>query len=312
MSRQKGEPIHGWIAVDKPSGITAAAVVSRVKRALNAAKVGHGGTLDPLATGILPIALGEATKTVNFAMDGRKTYQFELIWGVGTDTDDSDGKVIATSDVRPARAQIEAALPTFTGSIQQVPPDYSAIKVDGKRAYDLARAGETLVLAARTVVVTRFSLLSTDQELAADPERAKFEVDCGKGTYIRALVRDLAKVLGTLGHIAVLRRTRCGPFGQERAISLENLEALGHKTAASEHLLPVATVLDDIPALALTVEEARRMSLGQSIALWPVAKRSPLIGLEPGDAVQARCGDKLVAVAEVGNGTVRPVRVMNL
>ncbi len=306
MGRQKGEPIHGWIAVDKPSGMTSATVVARVKRAMNAAKVGHGGTLDPLATGILPIALGEATKTVNFAMDGRKTYQFEVIWGAGTDTDDSEGKIIATAPGRPSAAEIEAALPTFTGSIQQVPPDYSAIKVGGKRAYDLAREGETVTLQARTVVVTRFSLLS------AGPETAKFEVDCGKGTYIRALVRDLAKALGTLGHISALRRTRCGPFGQERAISLDNLEALGHKTAASEHLLPVATVLDDIPALALTAEEARRMSLGQSIALWPVAKRSPLTGLEPGDAVQAKCGDKLVAVAEVGNGMVRPVRVMNL
>jgi tRNA pseudouridine55 synthase len=306
MRGRKGDPINGWIAVDKPSGITAAAVVSRVKRSMNAAKVGHGGTLDPLATGILPIALGEATKTVNFAMDGAKTYQFEITWGAATDTDDSDGKVIATSEIRPNRAEIEAALPQFTGSIQQVPPDYSAIKVGGKRAYDLARQGETLVLQARTVVVRRFALESLDAD------RAQFEVDCGKGTYIRALVRDLAKVLGTYGHISILRRTRCGPFGQERAISLENLEALGHKAAASEHLLPVTTVLDDIPALALTAEEARRMSLGQSIALWPVAKRSPLTGLEPGDAVQAKCGDKLVAVAEVGNGMVRPVRVMNL
>ena len=306
MRRQKGEAIHGWIAVDKPSGMTAATVVSRVKRAMNAAKVGHGGTLDPLATGILPIALGEATKTVNFAMDGRKAYQFEVIWGAGTDTDDSDGQVVATAPGRPAAAEIEAALPAFTGSIQQVPPDYSAIKVNGKRAYDMAREGEILTLQARTVHVTRFSLLF------AGPDTAKFEVDCGKGTYIRALVRDLAKALGTLGHISALRRTRCGPFSEERAISLANLEALGHKTAASEYLLPVATVLDDIPALALTVEEARRMSLGQSIALWPVAKRSPLTGLEPGDAVQAKCGDKLVAVAEVGNGMVRPVRVMNL
>ncbi len=307
MGRRKGDVINGWIAVDKPSGITAATVVSRVKRALNAAKVGHGGTLDPLATGILPIALGEATKTVNFAMDGAKTYRFEVTWGAGTDTDDSDGKVIATSPNRPTKAEIEAALPAFTGDIQQIPPDYSAIKVDGERAYDMARRGEALTLAARTVRVKRFVL-----ESMTDSDHAQFEVDCGKGTYIRALVRDLAKVLGTLGHISVLRRTRCGPFGQERAISLENLEALGHKAAASEHLLPVATVLDDIPALALTAEEARRMSLGQSIALWPVAKRSPLTGLEPGDAVQAKCGDKLVAVAEVGNGMVRPVRVMNL
>ena len=306
MSRRRGEPIHGWIAVDKPSGPTAAAVVSRIKRSMNADKVGHGGTLDPLATGILPIALGEATKTVAFAMDGRKTYEFEVIWGVQTDTDDGDGQPIATAPGRPDRTGIEVALPTFTGSIQQVPPDYSAIKVAGKRAYDLARKGETLALEARTVRVDRFSLLE------AGPERAKFVVECGKGTYIRALVRDLARHLGTLGHISVLRRTRCGPFGLERAISLEMLESLGHKAAASEYLLPVATVLDDIPALALTAEEARRMRLGQSIALWPVAKRSPLSGLSPGDAVQVLCGETLVAVAEVGEGMVRPVRVMNL
>ncbi len=306
MGRRKGEPIHGWIAVDKPTGLTAATVVARIKRSMNAEKVGHGGTLDPLATGLLPIALGEATKTVAFAMDGRKTYQFELVWGVQTDTDDSDGQQIATAEGRPGRAEIEAALPIFTGSIQQVPPDYSAIKVAGKRAYDLARKGETLALEARTVRVDRFSLLESG------PERAKFEVDCGKGTYIRALVRDLARHLGTLGHISVLRRTRCGPFGLEGAISLEMLESLGHKAAASEYLLPVATVLDDIPALALTAEEARRMRQGQSIALWPVAKRSPLSGLTPGDAVQVKCGETLVAVAEVGEGMVRPVRVMNL
>lgn len=306
MGRRKGEPIHGWIAVDKPAGLTAATVVSRIKRSMSAEKVGHGGTLDPLATGLLPIALGEATKTVSFAMDGRKTYQCEVVWGVQTDTDDSDGQAIATAQGRPDRAQIEAALPAFTGTIQQVPPDYSAIKVAGRRAYDLARQGETLALEARNVRIDRFSLL----EVA--PERAKFEVECGKGTYIRALVRDLARHLGTLGHISALRRTRCGPFGLQGAISLEMLESLGHKAAASEYLLPVATVLDDIPALALTAEEARRMRQGQSIALWPVAKRSPLIGLEPGDAVQVTCGDTLIAVAEVGEGMVRPVRVMNL
>ncbi len=306
MGRRKGEPIHGWIAVDKPSGLTAATVVSRIKRSMNAEKVGHGGTLDPLATGILPIALGEATKTVSFAMDGRKTYRFEVIWGAQTDTDDSDGQVIGTAEGRPGSAEIIAALPAFTGAIQQVPPDYSAIKVAGKRAYALARQGETLTLEARTVQVDRFSLLQSG------PERANFEVECGKGTYIRALVRDLALTLGTLGHISALRRMRCGPFGLERAISLEMLESLGHKAAASEYLLPVATVLDDIPALALTAEEARRMRQGQSIALWPVAKRSPLSGLEPGDAVQVRYGDTLIAVAEVGEGMVRPVRVMNL
>ena len=304
--KQTGTPIHGWISVDKPTGISAAAVVARVKRALNAAKVGHGGTLDPLATGILPIALGEATKTVNYAMDGAKTYTFEVTWGAATATDDSEGAVIATSPVRPTAEAITAALPAFTGIIQQVPPIYSAIKVDGQRAYAMARRDEEVVLAARPVHVTSFALTGTP-----DADHASFEVGCGKGTYIRALVRDLAQALGTVGHISQLRRTRCGPFSENGAISLANLEALGHNAAQSAFLLPVTTVLDDIPALALTAEEARRVSLGQAIALWPVAKRSPLTGLTPGMAVQAKCGDKLIAVAEVGDGMVRPVRVMN-
>jgi tRNA pseudouridine55 synthase len=301
-----GVPVHGWLAIDKPTGITAAKVVARVKRALNALKAGHGGTLDPLATGILPIALGEATKTASFAMDSSKTYTFEVTWGAATDTDDSDGTVIRTSEKRPEKADIEAMLPRFMGLIEQVPPDYSAIKVDGQRAYDLARAKEQLNLAARTVDVRRFALTAI-----LDPDHATFVVDCGKGTYIRALVRDLAQALGTEGHISVLRRTRCGAFNEKGAISLENLEALGHKAAASEYLLPVKTVLDDIPALALTEEEARRMSLGQAIALWPVVKRKPLTGLEEGQTVQAVCGERLIAVAEVGNGMVRPVRVLN-
>jgi len=304
--KPRGRPLHGWIAIDKPGGVTAAAVVARVRRALDAAKAGHSGTLDPLATGILPIALGEATKTVSFAMDQHKTYEFEVTWGASTDTDDSDGQVTATSGERPNAAAIGAALPAFTGVIQQVPPDYSAIKVGGQRAYDLARRKETLELVARPVQIDAFTLLSV-----LDSDRARFRVDCGKGTYIRALVRDLALTLGTYGHISALRRTRSGPFSEKWAISLENLEALGHKAADSEYLLPVGTVLDDIPALALTEEEARRMTLGQAIALWPVVKRNPQQGLEQGTAVQVLCGDKLIAVAEVGNGMVRPVRVLN-
>jgi tRNA pseudouridine55 synthase len=308
--KAKGQFIHGWIAVDKPSGMTAATVVARVKRALDAAKAGHGGTLDPLATGILPLCLGEATKTVNYAMDSAKTYEFEVIWGIATDTDDSDGTAIETSDVRPAPEAIRAALPAFTGVIQQIPPDYSAIKVGGRRAYDMARKKEVVELAARPVHVHSFTLLESPLE-PVDPDRARFRVDCGKGTYIRALVRDLGRALGTLGHISVLRRTRCGVFAENRAISLENLEALGHKAAASEYLLPIGTVLDDIPALALTEEEARRMTLGQSLALWPVVKRNPVAGLEDGTAVQVLCGEKLIAVGEVGNGMIRPVRVLN-
>jgi len=262
--------------------------------------------LDPLATGILPICLGEATKTVNFAMNGRKTYEFEVKWGEKTDTDDSEGTVTASSYTRPAIGAITAALPAFIGQIEQVPPDYSAVKVNGQRAYDLARTSQPLALSAKIVTVHEFEFLE-----AIDSDRARFRVNCGKGTYVRALVRDLATALGTLGHITVLRRTRCGPFSENHAISLEKLEALGHKAAASEYLLPVKTVLDDIPALALTEEEARRMTLGQTVALWPVVKRSTVSGLEQGAAVQALCGERLIAVAEVGNGIVRPVRVLN-
>jgi tRNA pseudouridine55 synthase len=309
--KAKGRPISGWIVVDKPPGMTSATVVAKVKRALDAAKVGHGGTLDPLATGILPLALGEATKTVSFAMDGSKTYEFEVTWGAKTDTDDSEGQTTAVSPSRPTIEAIKAALPGFLGHIQQIPPDYSAIKVAGRRAYDLARENEAVELAPRTVHVHSFTFLS-----APDADHALFRVDCGKGTYIRALVRDLGQLLGCLGHISVLRRTRCGPFSEKGAISLDKLEALGHKAADSEVLLPVKTVLDDIPALALTAEEARRMTLGQAVSLWPIVKRTPLVGsngtgLEQGTAVQALCGDKLIAVAEVGNGMVRPVRVLN-
>ena len=307
MGRKKtGQPIHGWIAVDKPAGITSAGVVARVKRALDAAKVGHGGTLDPLATGLLPIALGEATKTVSFAMDGSKTYEFEIAWGAETSTDDCEGEVTRTAPGRPTAAAIAEALPVFTGSIMQVPPVYSAVKVAGERAYARARRDEVVTLEPRPVSVTRFALAGLP-----DGDHACFEVDCGKGTYIRALVRDLARTLGTAGHISRLRRTRCGPFIAKTAIPLAMLEALGHKAAHSEHLRPVATVLDDIPALAVTDEEARRVGLGQAISLWPMAKRSPLTGLTPGTTVQVICREKLIAVAEVGDGMVRPVRVLN-
>ncbi len=269
--------------------------------------MGHAGTLDPLATGILPIALGEATKTASFAVDTAKIYTFEATWGAATNTDDREGQVTATHAHRPDEAAIRQALPAFTGTIQQVPPAYSAIKVNGERAYVLARQGEDVDLAPRAVTVTRFELTAMP-----DADHARFEVGCGKGTYIRSLVRDLAQALGTLGHISELRRTRCGVFSEKGAISLADLETLGHKAADSAYLLPVETVLDDIPALALTHEEARRVSLGQAIALWPVARRTPLTGLVCGMPVQARCGDKLIAVAEVGDGMVRPVRVMNL
>ncbi len=305
--KRRGRPIHGWLALDKPSGLTSTQALGKARRLLDAAKAGHGGTLDPLATGILPIAFGEATKTVSFAMDAPKSYRFEVKWGATTDTDDRDGEILASSDVRPDPDAIDAALTAFTGEIEQVPPRYSAIKIDGQRAYDLARANKDVTLKSKIVRIDRFQRTGY-----FGPDRTEFTVDCGKGTYIRALVRDLAKSLGTCAHIAELRRTRCGPFDETVAISLDKLEALGHKAADSKVLQPVATVLDDIPALALTEEEAHRMSHGQSISLFAVARRSPISGLTPGTAVQAVCGERLVAVATIADGLVKPMRVLNI
>lgn len=309
--KRKGQAISGWLALDKPKGLTSTQALGKARRFLDASKAGHGGTLDPLATGILPIAFGEATKTVSFAMESHKTYRFELKWGVATATDDEEGEVVAQSDVRPTLDKVDAALSDFIGEIQQIPPKYSAIKVDGKRAYDLARENQEVVLKARTVRVDRFERIESGFEACSDTDRAVFEVDCGKGTYIRALARDLALSLGTVAHITELRRTRCGAFDENMAISLDKLEALGHKAAGSGALLPVATVLDDIPALALTEEEARRLSHGQSVSLFAVANRTPVSGLTPGAAVQAVCGDRLIAVATVADGLVKPVRVLN-
>lgn len=306
MGKRRGQPVHGWLNIDKPEGLTSAAVVARVRKLLNAAKAGHAGTLDPLATGVIPIALGEATKTVSFAMDGDKTYEFAAVWGAATDTDDREGKVIATSDVRPTREAIKAALPRFVGDITQIPPIFSAIKVDGERAYDLARGGEAVDLKPRQVFVYSFDLIEENGS-----ENDRFRVHCGKGTYIRALIRDLAKSLGTVAHIGALRRTKCGVFSDSDAISLDKWEALGHSPAALAYLRPVRTVLDDIPALALTPQEAHRLRHGQSLALFPVAQRNPQAKLAQGIPVQAVLGDELVAIAEVGNGMLKPVRVMS-
>lgn len=305
MGKRRGQPIHGWLAIDKPEGVTSAAVVARVRKLLNAAKAGHAGTLDPLATGLVPIALGEATKTVSFAMDSNKVYEFTAVWGQATDTDDREGKVIATSDVRPTREALLAALPAFVGEIDQVPPIYSAIKVDGERAYDLARDGEDVVLKSRKVSVYSFDLIEQNGS-----ENDHFRVHCGKGTYIRALIRDLAKAVGTVAHIGTLRRTVCGAFSEIDSISLDKWEALGHSPAALAHLKPIRTVLDDIPALALTDQEAHRLRHGQSLALFPLAQRNPQAKLTQGIPVQAVLGETLVALAEVGNGMLRPLRVM--
>ncbi len=305
--RKRGDLINGWLAVDKPLGMTSTQVVGAVRRIFNAQKAGHGGTLDPLATGVLPVALGEATKTVPYVMDGTKVYTFTVRWGEETTTDDREGTVTETSAVRPDRAAIEAALPAFLGELSQVPPRFSAVKVDGQRAYDLARSGEDVQLTARIVRIDAFDLV--DQP---DADHASFRVVAGKGTYIRSLARDLSRALGTVGHVAALRRVACGPFREEDAISLDKLNNLGHSAAPMEFLLPIETALDDIPALALTEEEARRLSSGLPVSLLRVATRTPLSSVAAGDTVCAMAEGRLVAVARIEGGEIRPVRVMNL
>ena len=304
--RRKGKSIDGWLAIDKSAGMTSAHVVAVVRRLTNAAKVGHGGTLDPLATGVLPIALGEATKTVSYTMAHAKRYRFTVRWGEARATDDADGEVTATSPNRPGRAQIEAALPAFIGEIAQIPPDYSAVKVEGQRAYTIARAKGSLDLAPRPVRIDEFRLIETP-----DADHAVFEVASGKGVYMRALARDLARVLGTLGHVSSLRRLAVGPLGEKDAISLDCLAALMHSARLAEALRPVAIVLDDIPALVLTEFEARRLRQGQPVAALPVVGRSPQADIFQGACVRAMSGGRLVALAEVHGGEIRPVRVIN-
>jgi tRNA pseudouridine55 synthase len=303
---RRGQAVHGWLVLDKPEGMTSSRAVSAAKRLLDAAKAGHGGTLDPLATGVLPIALGEATKTVPWVMAGRKTYRFTLAWGEARDTDDAQGKVTATSPVRPSRPAIDAVLPRFIGTIRQRPPAFSALKLGGERAYDLAREGTAVTLPPRPIEILRLACLG---ELDAD--RAEFEAEVGKGTYIRALARDLGEALGTVAHITALRRLAVGRYRAEAAISLDNLAALGHSAAVSGHLLPIETALDDIPALALSEEEAHRLRCGQAVTPLRPSDRARIDQLGDGATVCATTGGKLVAVAAIAAGGIRPVRVLN-
>lgn len=291
--------MHGWLVIDKPQCITSARVVAAVKRSTGA-KVGHAGTLDPLATGVLPLALGEATKTVRFAMGGCKRYRFRVRWGIATDTDDREGAVVAETAARPDAAAIAAALPRFIGTILQRPPPYSAIKVAGRRAYALARAGTPPELRPRPVEIPELTLVG-----APDPDHADFDATVGEGTYIRALARDLAEVLGTLGHIACLRRLSVGRFTETQAISLDSALALGHSLAASEHLLPIETALDDIPAFAVTAEEAARLRHGQRVI--PEGACDEIVD---GTLCGAWLERRVVALARLEAGALRPVRII--
>ncbi|WP_417476618.1 tRNA pseudouridine(55) synthase TruB [Maricaulis sp.] len=313
--KNKGQDIHGWVILDKPYDMTSTQAVSAVRRIFDANKAGHAGTLDPLATGILPIALGEATKTVPFTMEGAKVYRFTVKWGERTDTLDAEGKVIATSGVRPQRSAIEAVLPDFTGEIQQIPPIYSAIRVNGERAYDLARDGEEVELEARTIRIDALELVD-----CPDPDHAVFEMRCGKGSYVRAMARDLAHALGSEGHVVALRRLVVGGFVEAESTTLDGLREMAHKDAASEALLPVQTALDDIPALAISGEEASNLKLGRSIVLLPrqaqelKALRRPLMiaGKDCSFMALATLDGQAVALGEARAGRFQPVRVFNL
>lgn len=306
--RKKGQPVHGWVNLDKPYDFGSTQAVGKIRWLFDAQKAGHAGTLDPLATGILPIALGEATKTVSFLVDADKTYRFILEWGRSTASFDREGATTAESDVRPTREEVEAQLGQFIGEIEQVPPQFSAVKVDGERAYDLARDGVEFELKGRPVTIHDLRVVSVP-----DADHIELEMDCGKGTYVRAVARDLAAALGACAHVSSLRRTRVGPFGEDSAITLEKLEDLSHNAGLPEALLPVATALDDIPALAVTAEDAFRLAQGRSIVLLPrqvEALREQLFG--GSRTVCAMEGDRLVALAEMRAGSLNPVRVFQL
>lgn len=265
MNTSSTKPVvHGWLILDKPLGLTSTQSLGKVRKLLGGKKAGHGGTLDPLATGILPLAFGEATKLIPYVIDGDKEYEFTVKFGEQTATDDTEGQVIATSPNRPSEAALNKALGQFIGPIQQTPPAYSAIKLEGERAYDIARSGGQPALGPRQVMVYSLDLIATP-----DSDHAIFHVNCGKGFYVRSLARDLALALGTYGHISYLRRTRVGPFGLNQAISLEKLEDLAHNGAAKTALLALQAALDDIPGLQLTDSEAQRLRTGQSLLIRP-------------------------------------------
>jgi tRNA pseudouridine55 synthase len=299
--------VNGWLVLDKPIGMTSTHAVSVVKRLFAAKRAGHAGTLDPLASGCLPIALGEATKTVPFVMDGRKTYEFTVRWGEERDTDDAEGRVVESRPARPTAEAIRALLPRFTGTIAQVPPRFSALKIEGERAYDLAREGKAVELAARPVDIHRLEFVAMP-----DPEHTVLAAECGKGTYVRALARDLGRELNCLGHVVALRRTAVGSFTQDCAVTLEALQAASSAApdpgaiAATALLLPVEAGLAALPALAVSRADAGRLARGQTVLLR--GRDAPMMG----GYVAVSAQGALVALAEVEKGELRPRRIFNL
>jgi tRNA pseudouridine55 synthase len=298
MSKKRSDRVvvDGWVALDKPVGLTSTQAVSRLKRIYNAQKAGHAGTLDPLASGILPVAFGEATKTVPFVQDGEKAYRFTVLWGVETDTDDSDGRAMRESAVRPERAAIEALLPQFVGEIMQTPPQFSAIKIAGERAYDIAREGELVDLKPRAVKIRSLTLID------ASRDDATFVMECGKGAYVRALARDLGRILGCFGHVTALRRTRVGPFLEEDAYTLDEIET---QNMAAEALLSVEAGLAELPCVIVDRDTAARLRRGGSVILR--GRDAPHEGI-----VYAACGGVPVAFGEIIQGALAPARVFNL
>ena len=309
MARKKrGDPVHGWVNLDKPVELGSTEAVSRIRRLFNAQKAGHAGTLDPLASGVLPIALGEATKTVPFLMDAQKVYRFTVRWGISTASVDREGEVTARSDVRPSVEAVRAALPAFSGEIQQVPPIFSAIRVDGQRAYDLAREGVEVELKARPVTIHEIAVSN-----APDADHVEITARTGKGVYVRSLARDLAVMLGAEGHVSALRRERVGPFTAENAVTLEMLEDLAYRGAALEGLLPVATALDDIPDLAVTGSDAFSLRQGRPIVLLPRQVETLKDRLKSGSRTVSAFEDgTLVALCQMRAGRLEPDRVFNL
>lgn len=305
--KTKGRPVSGWLILDKPAHLGSTDAVSRIKRLFDAAKAGHAGTLDPLASGMLPIALGDATKTVPYVMEGAKTYRFTVTWGQERAGDDREGEIVAKTDLRPSRGTVEDLLEAYTGRIEQVPPQFSAVRINGARAYDLARSGELVDIPARKVIVHRLALIEWP-----DDNSATFEMECGKGTYVRSLARDMGRDLGCYGHISQLRRLDVAPFAETSMISLEALEALepladiegadpfGH---LDQHLTGAASALSGLDHLTLGAHEAGRLRNGKSLLL--LGRDAPISA----DAAYATLGGQLVAIGAIEKGEFHPRRV---